>query len=119
VRRLPLSLLFVVLLGIFSVGVILDELFDRYRPEPTTALAEIQALGQGLADVLRSNDSSQLIVENWPESSPYDFTLESIADMALPPVLRRQLSNAVVGASVASTFVVSPPIAKAINQGIW
>jgi len=91
VHRLPLSLLFVVLLGVFVVGVALDALFDRYHPVSTTPLAEIRSIGQGLADVLDANESLEEIVDAWPENSPYDFKLENTADLVLPPLLTNEL----------------------------
>jgi len=96
VHRLPLSLLFVVLIGIFVIGVALDELFDRYREVPTTPLTEVQSLGQGLAGVLNASASTDQFVNSWPESNAYSIKLEQTTDLALPPLLLQQLKSSEV-----------------------
>jgi len=91
VNRLSLSLLFVVLIGIFSIGLALDELFDRYGETATTPLTEIQSFGQSMADFLNAAQSVDEIGTKWPETSEYQITIEQEAELALPEFLYQQL----------------------------
>jgi len=92
-HKLPLSLLLVVLVGILGIGVVLDELFDRYRKTATTPLTEVQAFGQGLADMLNSSKEIDEITDHWPQNSAYDITLESDTDVGLPASLAQRLRS--------------------------
>jgi len=85
--------MFVVLIGIFVVGVGLDELFDRYNTGSSTPLLEIQSFGRGLAAALDAKDSANEITAAWPPNSPYALSLDSISDLSLPPVLVQQLTT--------------------------
>jgi len=92
-HRLSLSLLLVVLIGVFGVGVALDELFERYQADTTTPHSEIQSFGQGLADLLDNGGALNDVVDAWPVDSPYSLRLDSIDDSAFPDVLSNQLMS--------------------------
>jgi len=80
-----------VLIGIFSVGLALDELFDRYGKASTTPLSEIQSFGQSMADFLNAAQSVDEITTKWPETSEYRITIEQKTELALPEFLYQQL----------------------------
>ena len=56
-RRLSASLLLVVIVAVFGLGLAFDTLFERYSAKPTESLSLIRSLGQGLASVLNSADN--------------------------------------------------------------
>ncbi len=86
-HRLPISLLIVVVVAIFGVGLALDTLFEKYQSESSDTLAQSRALGMGLASLLDNDDKPEALLDGWPDSQAYSLTLDSKNDLPLPPSL--------------------------------
>jgi len=90
-RRLAWSLLLVVLVGVFAIGVGMDELFNRYNEDAKTPLSEIQSFGQAMALALDTTNSPDELIAAWPNNHQYGISLDSVSELALPDVLTEML----------------------------
>jgi two-component system OmpR family sensor kinase len=93
-RRLALSLLFVVIASIFGLGWALDHLFYQYSSD--IALDELsihQRLGQQLAHTLDNQSSPHAFIEQWPAHGPYTLALQQSSALPLPPELAQKFQR--------------------------
>jgi len=88
-RRLSISLLVVVVVAIFGLGVALDNLFDRYNTRVSDPLTQVREFGQGLASILNQAHTPARMLADWPDSETYRATLESKNDLPLPSSAKR------------------------------
>jgi len=86
-RRLPISLLLVVIAAIFGLGLALDALFERYNTNENDPFVQIKSFGQSVASYLNNNDSPNEVIAIWPNNDAFHLTLESREDLSLPPQL--------------------------------
>jgi two-component system OmpR family sensor kinase len=96
--KLSLSLLLVVVLAIFGLGILLDILFERYNAKPIDSLSQLASFGEGFASVLNSAENPEKIIANWPDSENIKIGLERKDDLPLPSQLKLdfELGKAVV-----------------------
>ena len=83
-RRLSISLLLVVVIAIFGLGVALDALFERYNTKVSDPLTPVQDLGQALAAILNNAEEPARMLADLPNSETYRARLESKKDLPLP-----------------------------------
>lgn len=89
-RRLTVTLLLVVLVAIFGLGIALDTLFERYNTEPQDEFAPIQTLASGWATVLNQSDSPASTLSHWPDQLAYQASIDSLDEQPIPEPLKAQ-----------------------------
>nr|MBX2880963.1 hypothetical protein [Granulosicoccus sp.] len=92
-RRLSISLLVVVVVAIFGLGIALDTLFERYNTKASDPLTQVREFGQGLAGILNHSDVPAEALAGWPDSESYRATLESKNDLPLPFSLKQSFES--------------------------
>ncbi len=93
-RRLALSLLFVVIASIFGLGWALDHLFYRYSSDgPLDELSIHRSIGLQLAHTLDNHSSPKTFVEQWSADGPFSLALQSASALPLPAELAEQFQN--------------------------
>ena len=92
-RRLSISLLLVVVVAIFGLGIALDVLFERYNTKVNDPLSQVRNFGQGLTSILNSAASPAQILAAWPDSDSFRAILESSSDLPLPSSIRQSFES--------------------------
>ncbi len=96
--RLTVTLLLVVLIAIFGLGIGLDTLFERYNNDAGDEQSPTESFANGLATALNQSDSPQTLIEAWPQNPTATVTLESRENLPLPAALLPRFES---GQSVA------------------
>ncbi len=92
-RRLTITLLLVVLVSIFGLGVALDILFERYSSAPQDELTDVKSLTSGFATVLNQSDNPADELDSWPEQNQYQASVEALENLSFPQPLYVQLKS--------------------------
>ncbi|MEM7257776.1 MAG: histidine kinase dimerization/phospho-acceptor domain-containing protein, partial [Pseudomonadota bacterium] len=87
-RRLTITLLLVVLVAIFGLGIALDTLFERYNTEAQDEFTPIQTLASGWAQVLDQSDNPTAALSHWPQQLSYQASIDTIDTLPLPAPLK-------------------------------
>lgn len=92
-HRLSISLLLVVVVAIFGLGVALDVLFERYNTEASDPLRQVRDFGQGLAGILNKTESPGEMLADWPDNDSFRAELESKNDLPLPSTINETFES--------------------------
>lgn len=94
-RYLIISLVSVTILATISLGWLFDKVYEQYQTEqhPLTTVEMAQALGLDLAVAIDTTTNSKQLLSNWPKTSNYNLSVQSIADTALPQALLQELEQ--------------------------
>lgn len=87
-RSLPVSLLLVIVVAIFSVGYVLDSMFERYSNKPAGSVAQISSFGQGFANMLNRTEHPNKIVAQWSTAEVFSVRLVAKIELPLPDSLQ-------------------------------
>ena len=88
-RSLTFSLLLVVLVSIFSLGLLLDALFSRVSDTGEDHLSVVTSIGSEMAQAL--NNVSNL--DEFMSSSGYAATVTPVDEFSLPESIKTQLTS--------------------------
>ncbi len=86
-RRITVTLLLVVLVAIFGLGVALDTLFERYNDDSDDDFTQIESIANGFAETLRNSPDPESIVSLWPQSTDASVAIEHRDNLPLPAAL--------------------------------
>jgi two-component system OmpR family sensor kinase len=87
VRRLTVTLLLVVLIAIFGIGVGLDTLFEHYHNDQEDELSPVETFATGLAATLDQSDSPEALIASWPAHGTSKVAIEPTENLPLPATL--------------------------------
>lgn len=90
-RSLTVSLLLVVVVAVFALGITLDALFDRYVNKAEQSRPVVVSVAEGLAVTLNGMEQPTVFVQSWSPVDNVTLTLTSLADYPLPQPLNEKL----------------------------
>lgn len=92
-RRLPITLLLVIVVAIFGVGYLLDAVFERYSSKTSDSYSQISAFGEGFADMLNNTTEPEVAISKWPTETAYSVSLVDKKNLPLPPSLQADFES--------------------------